>query len=661
MMRDDAARRQLSAPRVANRERPVDDVAMRCTPTLLFVVAGLGLLAACDEPREMVLLADFDVAHAHDDSLYGPGWIRPRGLHQFDGGWRQPELNGIWTTGTSARVHFECTGTRAELTLRLATHPILAERRQELTLFWNETELSRHELRAQWQPDTLRITIPKRLFRSGTGTLRLDASEHLGPADGFAEARGVFVQSMQLSAQLTESEREAWHELVTPLPAAAESIEFRSKASERATKDLPDLLMILIDTARADHFSSYGYARETTPHIDALAARGVRFDRVFAEAPYTRNSVATLFTGSSWRDHRVLGAQDALSEDHFTMAEALRAAGYQTLAISDNANVGQNAGSTQGFEEFVEAWKELGDERRGRSERWWPEAPLRLFEERLAKGFDPARPVFFYLHLLPPHEPYYPGEGNDIFGPSDYTGPITGTSADIVAFDQGERVAAGEDHERLVSLYDGSLRRADALVQRALDAWKTRAPRPTLTILLSDHGEAFGEHGRFGHNSTPFDEMLHVPFVMSPRELVPAEVRAGRTAFRSLGDVYPLLLRTLGLGLPAGTRVSPTFIEAYEQPNEDRREIFVRCGVPRYARRTPTTLMVFRDWQEQAYFDLSADPQAKSNLRWKQNTAWRTERKRMRDFLAEGADSPEADAAQLSPEDIERLKALGYM
>ncbi len=635
---------------------------MRSPSSILFVLAILALLVSCEDPPQRVLLADFDVAYAQEDPVYGDGWIHPRGLHEFAEGWRHPEPHGIWTTDAPARVYFDCLGRRAQLRLRLATHPRLAERHQRLTLSWNQQVLMVVELSGGWETDTLRVDIPEELFHPGTGTLDLAVSDYLRPEDGFEEPRGVFVQSLQLRADLDSGELETWRALTTPKPLPTPSRKRSDHALSRPVSELPNVLMILIDSARVDHFSGYGYDRPTTPHIDALARRGVRFDRLFAEAPYTRNSVATLFSGRSWRDHGVWSGDDALPEEAFTLAEAFRSAGYQTLAISDNAHVGRNAGSAQGFDEFLEAWTVDSPQREAQPLGWWPEAPVELFDQRLKQGLDPKRPTFFYLHLLPPHVPYFPGPDHDLFGPADYEGPITGISPDLSAFDRGARPAQGPDYDRLVSLYDGSLHRADALVQRALQAWNAQAGRrPTLFVILSDHGEAFGEHGRFGHNQTPFDEMLHVPFILSPAELVPPEVRSGRGELRSMSDVYPLLLRSLGLGLPDSVSMPAAFFEIYDHPMQSRSEIFIRCSLPIYARRTATTLAVFQDWNQQDYFDLGEDPSAQHDLRRTKSGEWRREWRKLRDFLAQPSPFDRSAQAELSPEDIERLKALGYM
>ena len=153
---------------------------------------------------------------------------------------------------------------------------------------------------------------------------------------------------------------------------------------------------------------------------------------------------------------------------------------------------------------------------------------------------DPADrpPVFAYLHLLPPHDPYFPGPDHDLFGPEGYDGPVIGHGPDIQAFDTGRLSADSPDQARLESLYDGGLRRGDALMARALEAWDALGrSRPRLLIVLSDHGEAFGEHGREGHARDVYGEVTTTPFILS----LPFRLEPGVVAKR--GDVDPRLAR----------------------------------------------------------------------------------------------------------------------
>jgi arylsulfatase len=431
-------------------------------------------------------------------------------------------------------------------------------------------------------------------------------------------------------------------------------------ARPRPGPEAPDVVVVLLDALRADRVGAWGYHRDTTPNIDRLAREGVALGNVFAEAPYTRSSVATLFTGHSWRDHQVLGKENALGRHFTTIAELLQEHGWSTLAISDNPNVARSAGSDQGFDRFIETWTDAEVEPMS-PDWWWPERPLVIWERVLAGGLDPERPVFAYLHLLPPHDPYFPGPDHDLFGPEGYDGPVVGDGNDIRGFERGRLGSDPADQERLEALYDGGLRRGDALLARALEAWDALGrSRPRLLVILSDHGEAFGEHGRYGHNTSVHREMTHVPVVLHPNDLVPSALAASPDALRSLADLYPILVRVLGLELPAGTTWPERMLEVMEDPARARDEIFIRCGTPRFGRRTADGLWVFQAGREQAWFDLAADPRAHVNRATAEPDSWFEGLSAIRAFLAapigEGVPAP----ATLTEEDRERLDALGY-
>jgi len=646
--------------------RPAID-RFRRLPALL-ALAGTLVASGCQAPTERVRLARFDFGDSAERAPYGIGVTETVGLHYVGDGWHPLEPGAVWTTGEPAEVRLTGLGSEARLELHWSTHPELAARGQRVSVVWNGQLLESTTLPGGWQVDTLAVEIPEPLFGAGTHDLRIETSDHLDGADGSAIPRGVFVRRIELSARLDADERALWKEwTATPdtdtdfvgLPVDPDTAHLPRVATPGP--DQPDVLFVVLDTVRADHLSSYGYPRPTTPAIDSLATAGVRFERVFAEAPYTRSSMATVFTGASWRDHGVIRRTHALADGFTTLAEVLREAGYRTLAVSDNAHVARSAGSAQGFDEFVQTWSDVDREPpAGPHDWWWPELPVILFEERVREGLDGSAPTFFFVHLMPPHEPYFPGSEHDVFGDPDYDGPVIGHTPDVRAFDRGDYASEGSDHARLVALYDGALRRGDALVARVLRAWEGRGTgRPTLVVFGSDHGEAFGEHGRYGHNTTPYDEMVHVPMVFAPRALVPPSIVESADAFRSLGDLLPLLIGTLGVDLPAGSRWPRRVLEVLQDPARPRDRVFVRCSTPFYGVRTPETLLVFRHWSTQEFYDLRRDPAALEDRRMQRTEPWLAGMRGLRAFLA-GSTTGAGVATELDPADVERLRALGY-
>jgi arylsulfatase A-like enzyme len=317
----------------------------------------------------------------------------------------------------------------------------------------------------------------------------------------------------------------------------------------------PNLLLIVVDTLRADHLSLYGYPRATSPHFDAWAgSRGVVFERVVAPAPWTLPSHVSLFSGLDAHRHGVnynLPAPASLT----MMAELLREAGYATLAVTGGGFVHAQYGFAQGFDSYWSFAVAMGLDREIDEEV----ARACALLERYA-----GRPFFMFLHTYEVHNPYRPRQ--PFFGSfSSHPGDVIvdahalPVSADdgflehrrlIVKRDAEPAVAMSDDQLDLaVDLYDAGIAHADAMLARVLGQLERLGiDRRTIVVVTSDHGEMFGEHGAFGHVSL-YEENLLVPLiVVDPRRQqprrVPGQVR--------LIDILPTALDLVGVGAPPG-------------------------------------------------------------------------------------------------------------
>lgn len=335
----------------------------------------------------------------------------------------------------------------------------------------------------------------------------------------------------------------------------------------------PNLVLVVIDTARADHFSCYGYGQETTPNVDALAARGVRFTEARSLAPWTLPAHMSMFSGLPPRDHGATWA--AFSEPESAplrelvartfapgapermLAAQLGQAGYETLGFSPNPWVAKSKGLATGFDAFHELWRA---EERAEMARGEPTDALssslsgvtvagvrRALAER-----DEARPFFLFVNFLDPHFPYEP--------PEPYRARLGGTSATVTAIQAGGRRtelamiagAAPFTREELVPLYDGELATADHFVGELVAALEREGVLDdTLVIVTSDHGELLGEGGQWSHQLSVGEELLRVPLVLK----LPHDARAGTVIDDPLAsnlDVYATLLTAAGLVPPPG-------------------------------------------------------------------------------------------------------------
>jgi len=270
-----------------------------------------------------------------------------------------------------------------------------------------------------------------------------------------------------------------------------------------------NVVVILSDALHADHLGCYGNTRPTSPRIDALAKEGVLFRQARAQSCWTVPSVTTLMTGLAQEEHGVRDVGVRLDDAVPTLAEAMQARGYATVALVQNALVSKDSGITRGFED----WREfVGDLRNDL---------LAAFLATVNARHE--KPLFAYIHLLPPHAPYTPP------GPlgTRFEKPAPGADGSIAALTRLNRpgVSASDPAVvRMAGLYDNHVAFADVMVETLLESAENAFGKEKLAVVfLSDHGEAFGQHGRMGHNTQLFDEMVHVPLVVwAPGSSLPA-------------------------------------------------------------------------------------------------------------------------------------------
>jgi arylsulfatase A-like enzyme len=336
-----------------------------------------------------------------------------------------------------------------------------------------------------------------------------------------------------------------------------------ARTSEVSLPSQPDLLLITIDTLRADHLSSWGYPRETSPVIDRLAREGVRFDQAQAQWPKTGPSFASIMTATYPKDNGIVRHVGIPIPCGFRMlAEELSALGYQTRAVVANGAVGSEFYFDQGFDENVETWKhEESDEGLDRREkrRRDPNRAERVTDLALetARRFDRTRPYFLWVHYLDPHAPYSPsGEHADAFQDDDYFEPSQRIEIDrkkarreIGAIGIKD-VVDGEDRLAFyVARYDAEIRYTDEQIGRLLTGLgESGLDRNRVTALTADHGESLGEHNYyFSHGRLPFQTCLRVPLLFHwPDVLAPGS----DVAPVELIDLAPTLLALAGKELP---------------------------------------------------------------------------------------------------------------
>ncbi len=285
-----------------------------------------------------------------------------------------------------------------------------------------------------------------------------------------------------------------------------------NKSTRRLAKgEAPNVLVLLMDTLRADRFGCYGNPNALTPRMDAVAAMGVRFADTRTVASYTWPSTASLFTGLYPHAHGVLGNGQAYLVDRVeTLAELFSEAGYTTGAFVANPLISRAGNFQQGFETFVNA----------------PSVRARALNDRVSHWLEGREDtaLFTYVHYFDPHNPYNAPAGHV---PGEDTVPgysqtdsaslphLEHTYPDVIWDKKQQRDFQLQNNGNLKD-YDGEVLYQDAAIGELLDEWKARGLLDnTIVVLMSDHGEEFFDHGRPFHGPNLYDESLHIPLILT--------------------------------------------------------------------------------------------------------------------------------------------------
>lgn len=401
----------------------------------------------------------------------------------------------------------------------------------------------------------------------------------------------------------------------------------------------PNVILVTLDTTRADRLGCYGYPRAKTPNLDSAARRGVLFKQAATAAPLTLPAHATIMTGMYPTFHGVrINGNTALSDGQSTLAEVLAGRGYETGAFIAAFVLDGRWGLKQGFAHYDDQFDlkryariDLASVQRPGNEVM--DAALNWLDVRKDK------PFFAWIHLYDPHHPYEP--------PEPYRTEF------------GGRGQAG--------LYDGEIAFMDEQVGR-LTAWleKTGLDRSSVLVFVGDHGEALGSHGEGTHGYYIYDYAVHVPLIV----VAPLGRLAGTqiAAQVSTADVFPSILGLLGLAPPVkvqGRSLVPLMfkpaagdpIPAYSESLTPNLQF---SWSPLHALRMPPFKYIEAPRPE--LYDLSRDPGEHVNILDSEPDAARRLKARLDRLIAEtSAGAPTPEAANIDRETMERLTALGYI
>jgi arylsulfatase A-like enzyme len=482
-----------------------------------------------------------------------------------------------------------------------------------------------------------------------------------------------------LSLQLVEVSRLARVRLVRPLRRAAAALglvglglglAFDALApalGARRAAPLRPVVLVSLDTLRADRTGFTGATRPLTPRLDALAAEGAVFEQAASAAPWTLPAHVSLFTSLLPFEHGVRWPWQRVHPARSMLAERFRDAGYRTAAFTGGAFVAGSLGYAQGFETYADHDEQI---------EGGPEAVVAAALEWVREVRD--EPFFLFVHSYEPHAPF---ERPGFARPEDAGRlPARIGYADVDAIHAGKLVLDEKERGYVVDLYDGDVRNADRVVGGFLARLRDEGMLDrAILVVLSDHGEDLWDHEATrspGHGHSLYEELLHVPLFVRAPGLVPGPRRI-RTPV-SLLDVAPTLLDLAGLPPDpghAGRSLARALRDGVEPEPRPILAESVQYGPDRFSRREGSTKVVVTPEPRRQHeglalvvrplevFDLGADPGERRDVSGAPDPKARRMAQEVRSHAAERMLRPEPvppPASELSEPMRRQLRSLGY-
>jgi arylsulfatase A-like enzyme len=459
----------------------------------------------------------------------------------------------------------------------------------------------------------------------------------------------------------------------------------------------PDVVLIVLDTVRAENLSAYGYARRTSPTFDALSTEGALFLDATSSSTWSLPAHASLFTGLFPSTHGAHEEARVLDRDVPTLGEVLGANGYETLCFTANPHISDGFGLTRGFQRQDRAWQGPGA---GRSflfiyrvldlVGWGPRDKggsrvIENFETWVAGRRKDSRPSFAFLNFIEAHFPYHQTPDEYLAKYTDL-GPLARRDASLKAMGaQFGRALSADEISSIAApsldMYDAGVAYTDYLLHRVVSALRksSRLDR-TLLVVLADHGEMIGEHGEFGHGPGLYEPDIRVPLLLRYPTKIPPGTRIEKPV--STTAAYATVLDVVGVEPPRKPQVSsllpvlkggrggdPVLVERLAMPDSPPNPaapLLARRDIRYRVYRSGNRKLAVTSAGDTLLFDLAADPDEVTNLAATDVDGAAALRKELDTWVAAlglmPLDQPiAAPAAPSDPAALEQLRALGYV
>jgi len=428
----------------------------------------------------------------------------------------------------------------------------------------------------------------------------------------------------------------------------------------RAAPPPPNVVVILVDTLRADHLGVYGNRSGLTPFVDGFADRGIRYAHAYAGATWTLPSVASLFTSRWPSQHGVVNLASVLPATERTLASVLRERGFATAGFLASRSLPAAGGLGQGFEVWEEVVEPGALQGSGRG------LNARAFEWLDARPAADRRPLLLYLHYMEPHFPYepFPDRLEAALAPYHFT------TEQRAAWDErvglflehavGEGVGRPDDMPVVRDYYLAAVATADVVLREVVEGLTARGILSNAVVVLTaDHGEEFYEHGAVGHGTNLFDETLRIPLLLHAPGRVPEVVPNSV----SLLDVAPTILELIG-AKPEARFEGRSLVRPESREAAYAELVSTPAGKPATQNRAVVhgdAKLATTPAEQEQFFDLARDP-GERDPDALDPSARAALRRALDGFrVRAGRDAGTAERRELDAETRERLRALGYV
>ena len=408
--------------------------------------------------------------------------------------------------------------------------------------------------------------------------------------------------------------------------------DFSAAPVGEAAADAPNVILISIDSLRADHLGCYGYERDTSPNLDRLAAEGTLFEQPIASSSWTLPTHMAMLTSMYDSVHQVRSRKRRYVLSHPLLAEVLQEAGYDTAGFYAGALLHPGFGFDSGFDDYVNctsySWaadlglEEFGERRDETREAARTDITSPRIHEKVTGWLDgwlareEKERFFLFIHYWDVHYDYIPPAPYDTMFDPEYDG-----SFDFSDFEHNEAIEPNmskRDLQHLIALYDGEIRWTDEWIGKLFAYLAGKGIYDeTLIIVTADHGEEFFDHGMKGHRKNLHDETVRVPLIVR----WPGRVAAGRrvaTQVRSI-DIYPTIVSSAGLDVP-GRALGRSLLGAMAEEAEplEPAPALIDLKKSRQHHRALRTegwkLIDIVTDDERSFYDLAEDPGERSPI-----------------------------------------------